>query len=79
MTSSESEGHAPSRKRSRKSNSAEEDATGGKKARGRPRVDTHDGTAADVSSSATPGQQQEAAECTLLIYEVMLVLTYDLC
>lgn len=46
MTSSESEGQVPSRKRSRTNNSAEE---GAKKARGRPRVDTQDATAADVS------------------------------
>ncbi|KAF1935564.1 hypothetical protein EJ02DRAFT_123357 [Clathrospora elynae] len=48
MTSSESEEHVPStsRKRSRKSNSGE-DAAGVKKARGRPRVDTQDATAAD--------------------------------
>jgi hypothetical protein len=51
MTSSESEGQGgPTRKRSRTSNSAE-DGGGkeGKKARGRPRVDTQDATAADVS------------------------------
>jgi hypothetical protein len=47
MTSSESEEHAPqSRKRSRRSGSGD---GGGKKARGRPRVDTEDATAADVS------------------------------
>jgi hypothetical protein len=49
MTSSDSEGKAPSRKRSRASNSAEDGAKDGKKARGRPRVDTQDATAADVS------------------------------
>jgi hypothetical protein len=48
MTSSESE-TAPSRKRSRASNSAEDGAKEGKKARGRPRVDPQDATAADVS------------------------------
>lgn len=48
MTSSESEEHAQqSRKRSRTSNSGDNGA--GKKTRGRPRVDTHDATAADVS------------------------------
>ncbi|KAF2853603.1 hypothetical protein T440DRAFT_312119 [Plenodomus tracheiphilus IPT5] len=46
MTSSESEEHAP-RKRTRTSNSAEDGSSGGKKARGRPRVDTQDATAAD--------------------------------
>lgn len=47
--SSESDEHAQQlRKRSRRSNSGE-DAAGGKKARGRPRVDTQDATAADVS------------------------------
>ncbi|KAJ5020585.1 hypothetical protein J3E73DRAFT_435025 [Bipolaris maydis] len=46
MTSSESEEHAQqSRKRSRTSNSGDNGA--GKKTRGRPRVDTHDATAAD--------------------------------
>lgn len=50
MTSSESEAQAQrSRKRSRKSNGSEDGAAGGKKARGRPRVDTQDATAADVS------------------------------
>ncbi|KAL6171247.1 hypothetical protein ACJQWK_04184 [Exserohilum turcicum] len=45
--SSESDEHAQQlRKRSRRSNSGE-DAAGGKKARGRPRVDTQDATAAD--------------------------------
>ncbi|ORY16627.1 hypothetical protein BCR34DRAFT_97178 [Clohesyomyces aquaticus] len=44
MTSSESEGQAPSRKRSRNSSNEE---SGSKKARGRPRVDTQDATAAD--------------------------------
>lgn len=49
MTSSDSEEHTQhSRKRSRRSNSGE-DGAGGKKARGRPRVDTQDATAADVS------------------------------
>lgn len=55
MPSSESEEHehddeheqAPTRKRSRVSNSVENGAAG-KKARGRPRVDTQDATAADV-------------------------------
>ncbi|KAL5119769.1 hypothetical protein ACEQ8H_002375 [Pleosporales sp. CAS-2024a] len=44
MTSSESEVQAPSRKRSRTS---EDGGKEGKKARGRPRVDTQDATAAD--------------------------------
>lgn len=49
MMNFESDEHAQQpQKRSRKSNSGE-DAAGGKKARGRPRVDTHDATAADVS------------------------------
>jgi hypothetical protein len=52
MTSSESEGQVPSRKRSRTNNSAED---GAKKARGRPRVDTQDATAADVSCFIVPG------------------------
>ncbi|KAF1851507.1 uncharacterized protein K460DRAFT_36250 [Cucurbitaria berberidis CBS 394.84] len=47
MTSSESEEQAQPRKRSRTSNSTEDGAAGGKKARGRPRVDTQDSTAAD--------------------------------
>lgn len=48
MTSSESEEHAQqSRKRSRTSSSG--DNGSGKKTRGRPRVDTQDATAADVS------------------------------
>jgi hypothetical protein len=46
MTSSESEEQPSSRKRSRTSNSVED---GAKKARGRPRVDAQDATAADVS------------------------------
>ncbi|KNG51868.1 bzip family transcription factor protein [Stemphylium lycopersici] len=47
MASSDSEEHTQqSRKRSRRSNSGE-DGAGGKKARGRPRVDTQDATAAD--------------------------------
>jgi hypothetical protein len=46
MTSSESDEQPPSRKRSRTSNTVED---GAKKARGRPRVDTQDATAADVS------------------------------
>jgi hypothetical protein len=47
MTSSDSEEHAlQSRKRSRRSGDVE---GGGKKVRGRPRVDTEDATAADVS------------------------------
>lgn len=59
MTSSESEGPPASRKRSRKSDSAEDGGPGGKKARGRPRVDTKDATAADVSiSTSTPDSQQ---------------------
>ncbi|KAH7138373.1 hypothetical protein B0J11DRAFT_422362 [Dendryphion nanum] len=45
MTSSESESQPRSRKRSKTSATGEE--TGGKKARGRPRVDTQDATAAD--------------------------------
>jgi hypothetical protein len=51
MPSSESEAHvpAPSRKRARRSDSADEGAEKGKKARGRPRVDTKDATAVDVS------------------------------
>ena len=50
MTSSEPEEHAPqSRKRSRKSSSGEGGGAGAKKARGRPRVNTEDATAADVS------------------------------
>jgi hypothetical protein len=51
MTSSESDG-APSRKRSRPSNSTEDGVKDGKKARGRPRVDPQDSTAADVSASS---------------------------
>ncbi|KAI1668174.1 bZIP transcription factor [Pyrenophora tritici-repentis] len=48
MTSSESEEQTqPSRKRSRRSNSGEDGGALGKKARGRPRVDTQDATAAD--------------------------------
>lgn len=48
MTSSESEGaNTRSRKRSRTSNAADDGAKDGKKARGRPRVDTQDATAAD--------------------------------
>lgn len=46
MTSSESEGQGQSRKRSRTSEGGGKE---GKKARGRPRVDTQDATAADVS------------------------------
>ncbi|KAL5398100.1 hypothetical protein PMIN06_010435 [Paraphaeosphaeria minitans] len=45
MGSSDSDGAAPSRKRSRASANSED--SGGKKARGRPRVDTQDETAAD--------------------------------
>lgn len=45
MTSSESESQPRPRKRSRTSTTGDE--TGGKKARGRPRVDTQDATAAD--------------------------------
>ncbi|KAJ4366192.1 hypothetical protein N0V83_007827 [Neocucurbitaria cava] len=47
MPSSESEEQTRPRKRSRTSNSGEDGAAGGKKARGRPRVDTEDATAAD--------------------------------
>ncbi|KAF2246616.1 hypothetical protein BU26DRAFT_521069 [Trematosphaeria pertusa] len=48
MASSDSDGQAPPRKRSRTSaNSGEDGGAGGKKARGRPRVDTQDETAAD--------------------------------
>lgn len=47
MGSSDSDGAAPSRKRTRAS--ANSEGSGGKKARGRPRVDTLDETAADVS------------------------------
>ncbi|KAF1831165.1 hypothetical protein BDW02DRAFT_505845 [Decorospora gaudefroyi] len=47
MTSSESEEQVPARKRSRRSNSGEDGGAGGKKTRGRPRVDTQDATAAD--------------------------------
>ncbi|KAH7390827.1 hypothetical protein DE146DRAFT_144541 [Phaeosphaeria sp. MPI-PUGE-AT-0046c] len=48
MTSSESEGaNTRPRKRSRTSNTAEDGGKDGKKARGRPRVDTQDATAAD--------------------------------
>lgn len=48
MTSSESEEQPQtSRKRSRRSNSGDDGGAGGKKARGRPRVDTQDATAAD--------------------------------
>jgi hypothetical protein len=50
MTSSESEEQTQTaRKRSRRSNSGDDGSAGGKKARGRPRVDTQDATAADVS------------------------------
>jgi hypothetical protein len=48
MPSSDSDGQPPLRKRSRTSAGDDEDA-GRKKARGRPRVDTKDATAADVS------------------------------
>ncbi|KAJ4292686.1 hypothetical protein N0V90_009349 [Kalmusia sp. IMI 367209] len=48
MGSSDSDGQAPSRKRSRTSANGEEAGAGGKKARGRPRVDTQDETAADI-------------------------------
>jgi hypothetical protein len=51
MTSSEGEGQLPPRKRSRTSKDSDE--AGNKKARGRPRVDTQDATAADVSSLST--------------------------
>lgn len=48
MPSSESEGQPPPKKRSRKTSAGgEESGVAGKKARGRPRVDTHDATAAD--------------------------------
>ena len=46
MPSSDSEGPKGARKRQRTSRAAAEDS---KKARGRPRVDTQDETAADVS------------------------------
>lgn len=52
MTSSESDGqHGVSSSRKRSRGSAEDGggAKEGKKARGRPRVDTQDATAADVS------------------------------
>ena len=49
MTSSESDDQPTSRKRSRTSASSEDASAAGKKARGRPRVDTQDETAADVS------------------------------
>ncbi|KAI4674228.1 uncharacterized protein J4E84_010734 [Alternaria hordeiaustralica] len=48
MTSSESEQAQTSRKRSRRRDSVDDGGAGGKKARGRPRVDTQDATAADV-------------------------------
>jgi hypothetical protein len=51
MTSSEGEGQPPLRKRSRASKDSDEASN--KKARGRPRVDTQDATAADVSSLST--------------------------
>lgn len=55
MTSSESESASTRpRKRSRTSNTAEDGGKDGKKARGRPRVDTQDATAADVSSWLAP-------------------------
>ncbi|KAI4957517.1 hypothetical protein J4E86_004655 [Alternaria arbusti] len=47
MTSSESEQAQTSRKRSRRRDSVDDGGAGGKKARGRPRVDTQDATAAD--------------------------------
>jgi hypothetical protein len=50
MTSSEGEGQPPLRKRSRTSKDSDEASN--KKARGRPRVDTQDATAADVSRVA---------------------------
>ncbi|KAI4648057.1 hypothetical protein J4E93_004468 [Alternaria ventricosa] len=53
MTSSESEQTQTSRKRSRRRDSGDDGGAGGKKARGRPRVDTQDATAADVSGDAT--------------------------
>lgn len=52
MGSSDSDGQAPSRKRSR--TSANSDDAGGKKMRGRPRVDPQDETAADVSTYTAP-------------------------
>lgn len=51
MTSSESDDQPTSRKRSRTSASSEDASAAGKKARGRPRVDTQDETAADVSET----------------------------
>ena len=51
MTSSESDDQLTSRKRSRTSASSEDASAAGKKARGRPRVDTQDETAADVSET----------------------------
>ena len=54
MTSSESEGQARSRKRARAGGKGDMHGDRitkeAKKARGRPRVDTQDATAADVSS-----------------------------
>jgi hypothetical protein len=63
MTSSESEGQPRSKKRLRTSNSAEDGGKDGKKARGRPRVDTQDATAADVSRLSTAVLPQGAQGC----------------
>jgi len=49
MPSSDSEGQPPPKKRSRKASAGDDGGAEGKKARGRPRVDTKDATAADVS------------------------------
>lgn len=49
MLSSDSDGQPPPRKRSRRTSAGDEGGAAGKKARGRPRVNTQDATAADVS------------------------------
>jgi hypothetical protein len=50
MPSSDGEGQPPPRKRSRKASAGDDGGADGKKTRGRPRVDTKDATAADVST-----------------------------
>lgn len=63
MPSSESEGQLPPKKRSRKTSSGgDESGAAGKKARGRPRVDTQDATAADVSWSSLVAR---ASDCNM--------------
>lgn len=68
MTSSESEEQPRIRKRSR--TSANGDEAGSKKARGRPRVDTQDATAADVSSSPENSRMRSLGDdpCHVMYY-----------